>query len=175
MAKISYSTLKNLCSVSREEVDESFNLIFNKYRYLVYYVSFEILKNEEDAKDVVNDTFLKMYKHRRKFMSESNLKYFLLVTAKNSSINKLKQVKDHLSYSDDMKGVDDSNNVSLYLEKFKDILDEEEYEYLVLHIIYEFTFREIAKADSKTTSQVSSKYRRGLKKLREYYGGEKDE
>lgn len=169
MNKISYSTLKKLCSLSKEEVDRAFNVIFEKYRYLVYYVSFDILKNEEDSKDIVNETFLKMYERRSLFMSESKLKYFLLVTAKNMAINRYNEMKNHLTYSDDMKGEEDKGDVSIYLEKFKDILDEEEYRYLVLHLIYEFSFREIAKANSLTTSQVSSKYQRGIKKLRSYY------
>ena len=171
MGKIGYSVLKKLCSTSKEEVDMSFNLIFQKYRYLVYYVSFNILKNEEEAKDIVNETFLKMYERRRDFMNESKLKYFLLVTSKNLSINRYNHLKDHLTYSDDMEGRNDEESFSIYLEKFKDVLDEEEYHYLVLHLIYEFPFREIAKANKLTTSQVSSKYQRGIKKLREYYGG----
>ena len=61
MEKISYSVLKKLCSKSEEEMNKSFNLIFEKYRYLVYYVSFDILKSEDEAKDIVNETFLKMY------------------------------------------------------------------------------------------------------------------
>ena len=170
MEKISYSVLKDLCSSSSSVVNNSFTLIFEKYRYLVYYVSFDILKNEEESKDIVNETFLKMYENRRNFMSETKLKYFLLVTAKNLSINRYNKMKDYLSYSDDIKGECDSE-VSLYLEKFKDILDDEEYKYLVLHIIYEFSFREIAKANKLTTSQVSSKYQRGIKKLRDFYGG----
>ena len=171
MEKIAYSTLKKLCSTSVEEMNKSFNLIFNKYRYLVYYVSFDILKNEEDAKDIVNETFMKMYEKRRDFMNESKLKYFLLVTAKNLSINRYKQNKDHLLYSEDVIGEEDKSNVSIYLEKFKEVLDKEEYHYLVLHLLYDFTFREIAKANSLTTAQVSSKYQRGIKKLRTYYGG----
>ena len=170
MEKISYSVLKDLCSQSQSVVNDSFTLIFEKYRYLVYYVSFDILKNEEESKGIVNETFLKMYENRRNFMSETKLKYFLLVTAKNLSINRYNKMKDYLSYSDDIKGECDSE-VSLYLEKFKDILDDEEYKYLVLHIIYEFSFREIAKANKLTTSQVSSKYQRGIKKLRDFYGG----
>lgn len=171
MERIGYSVLKKLCSTSVEEMNKAFNLIFEKYRYLVYYVSFDILKNEDEAKDIVNETFLKMYERRRDFMGESKLKYFLLVTAKNLSINRYKQTKDHLSYSDDTEGKNDEQSVSIYLEKFKDVLDEDEYKFLVLHLIYEFTFREIAKANGLTTSQVSSKYQRGIKKLRDYYGG----
>ena len=171
MERIGYLNIKKLCSTSVEEMNKAFNLIFEKYRYLVYYVSFDILKNEEDAKDVVNETFLMMYEKRRDFRSESKLKYFLLVTAKNLSINRYKQTKNHLSYCDDIAGKRDENNISLYLEEFKGVLDEEEYRYLVLHLIYEFTFKEIARANYLTTSQVSSKYQRGIKKLRDYYGG----
>ena len=171
MGKISYSTIKNLCSTSVREMNDAFNVIFEKYRYLVYYVSFDILKNEEEVKDIVNETFLKMYEKRAIFMRENDLKYFLLVTAKNMSINRYKQLKNRLSYSEDMKGTNDDSSVSLYLEKFKKILDKEEYQYLVLHLVYEFSFREIADANKLTTSQVSSKYQRGIKKLRDYYGG----
>ena len=171
MERISRSVIKKLCSTSKEEVDYSFNIIFKKYRYLVYYVSFDILKNQEEAKDMVNETFLRMYDQRREFDSESKLKYFLLVTAKNLSLNRLKRIKIHLSYSDDLIGKYDTQSLSSYLSKFKGLIDKDEYKYLVLHLIYGFTFSEIADALKLTTSQVSSKYRRGISKLRTYYGG----
>lgn len=173
MGKIGYSVLKKLCSPSVEERNRAFALVFEKYRYLVYYVSFDVVKSEEEAKDIVNETFLKMYEKRRDFMSESKLKYFLLVTAKNLSINRYRQIKDHLDYSDDIEGKNDEEGVSVYLDKFMEVLDEEEYRYAVLHLLYDFTFREIGKASGLTTSQVSSKYQRGIKKLRNYYGGKR--
>ena len=172
MEKINGFVLRRLCSTSKKKVNDSFNLIFNKYRYLVYYVSFDIIKNEEEAKDIVNETFLKMYERRTSFAKESKLKYFLLATAKNLSINRLKANKYHLPYSDDIEGEKEEVGVSIYLEKFKEVLDEKEYQYIVLHLLYDFSFKEIAKANGLTTSQVSSKYRRGIKKLRDFYGGD---
>lgn len=173
MGKITYSVIRKLCSPSKEEMNRSFNIIFEKYRYLVYTVAYDILKNVEESKDIVNETFLKMYEKRANFTNEGDLKYYLLVIARNLSINRSKQLQYHLSYSDDMAGKSDDKDVSLYLEKFKRVLDREEYKYLVLHIVYGFTFLEIAKANHLTTSQVSSKYQRGIKKLRDYYGGNK--
>lgn len=177
MEKIDYQTLKDLCSVSEERMNKSFNMIFSKYSKLVYFVSFEILKNEEESKEIVNDTFMKMYEKRRVFMNESRLKYFLLVTAKNLSINRYNKLKNHLTYSDDVEveDHDKKGDLDIYLERFKKVLDKEEYSYLVLHLIYEFSFREIANHYELTTSQVSSKYQRGIKKLRSFYGGLKDE
>ncbi len=173
MGKITYSVIKKLCSPSKEEMNRSFNIIFEKYRYLVYTVAYDILKNVEESKDIVNETFLKMYEKRANFTNEGDLKYYLLVIARNLSINRSKQLQYHLSYSDDMAGKSDDKDISLYLEKFKRVLDREEYKYLVLHIVYGFTFLEIARANHLTTSQVSSKYQRGIKKLRDYYGGNK--
>ena len=91
MERIGYSLLKKLCSTSVEEMNKAFNHVFEKYRYLVYYVSFDILKSEDEAKDIVNETFLKMYERRTYFMSESKLKYFLLVTARNLSIDRYRE------------------------------------------------------------------------------------
>ena len=69
-----------------------------------------------------------MYERRTSFAKESKLKYFLLVTAKNLSINRLKANKYHLPYSDDIEGEKEEVGVSIYLEKFKEVLDEKEYQ-----------------------------------------------
>ena len=177
MEEISYYILKKLCSISTSEMNYSFNLIFKKYSKLVYYVAFDILKDDDETKDIVNETFMKMYENRRKFMSESSLKYFLLVSAKNLAINRYNKLKNHLPYDDDISSskedIESNSNISIYLEKFKEILDEKEYRYLVLHLLYEFSFKEIAKTYDLTTSQVSSKYRRALEKLKSFYKGAK--
>lgn len=150
-------------------MNNSFNMIFKKYSNLVYYVSFDILRNEEEAKDIVNEAFLKMYDKRRDFTSESKLKYFLLVVAKNLAINRYNELKNKSPYVEEMSLSEDNIGISFYLDKFKEILDKEEFNYLFLHIIYGFTFLEIARANNLSLSQVSSKYRRGLIKLRKYY------
>ena len=175
MERITYKTLKNLCSSNEEKVNKAFDLIFNKYRFLIYYVSLEILKDKEEAKDIVEGTFLKMYERRRYFMNERGVKYFLLRTAKNDSINRLKEINIHEQYSDDINGVKDKDDYSSYYDKFKKLVDEEEFDYLIKHLVYGFTFREIALGKRVTTSVVSSKYRRGLKKLKDYYGGKDHE
>ena len=97
MGKISYSTLKKLCSRNQSEVELAFTTIFEKYRYLVYYVSFDILKNEEEAKDIVNEAFLRMYDRRTSFMKEGQLKYFLLVTARNLSIDRYRELRNEMA------------------------------------------------------------------------------
>ena len=57
-----YPVLKKLCSTSTEEMNKAFNLIFEKYRYLVYYVSFETcekVKMVTEHNDKAQDNLLR--------------------------------------------------------------------------------------------------------------------
>ena len=59
-----------------------------------------------------------------------------------------------------------------YIEKFKDFLSKEEVDLIVLHLLYDFTFKEIAKDKSTTVDVISSRYRRAILKVKQHYKGE---
>ena len=56
-----------------------------------------------------------------------------------------------------------------YIEKFKEFLDEEEIDLIVYHLLYGFTFKDLAIMKNVTTDVISSKYRRTLIKIRKNY------
>ncbi|NLN80254.1 MAG: hypothetical protein GX132_02495, partial [Erysipelotrichia bacterium] len=49
--------VNDLCSSNRELMERTFNTIYEKYSYLVFYVAFEITDHKEDAKDITDETF----------------------------------------------------------------------------------------------------------------------
>lgn len=49
-----------------------------------------IVKNEEDTKDILQNTFLKLYEHNQSFESDQHVKSWLLKVANNSSKNLFK-------------------------------------------------------------------------------------
>ena len=67
-------------------------------------------------------------------------------------------------------------NLYLYVISLMDVatLPENEYEIdlVVLHLLYDYSFKEIAKQYNVSTSVISSKYRRTIKKVKQYYKGE---
>ena len=52
---ITNKDLKDLKSSSKQVMERAFNDIYQEYKLLVYFVSFDILKNQEDAKDITNE------------------------------------------------------------------------------------------------------------------------
>ena len=88
---ITNKDLKDLKSSSKQVMERAFNDIYQEYKLLVYFVSFDILKNQEDAKDITNETFMQFFINKNKIRNYKKIKYYLLTTCKNLSINLLKK------------------------------------------------------------------------------------
>lgn len=173
MAKINKFILDKLKSSSRNEMEEAFNIVYNEYSYLVYYISFKILNDSELAKDITNETFMKFFENRNNINCNKNVKYYLTITSKNLSLN-LKEKQSKVTQMTDEGFYEIKKNYfNEYINKFKDFLDEYEIELIILHLLYDFKFKEIASYYKMTTSSISSKYRRALHKVKQYYKGEK--
>src|SRR5690554_6643425 len=86
---------------SNEELDDSFQEIYDKYNNLIFYISNKIVRNIESAKDIVQETFIKFFNNINK-TEFRNLKYWLVTTAKNMSINYIKSSERKMQYDDEI-------------------------------------------------------------------------
>lgn len=173
MANINFSIFNNLKSSSKEKMENAFNIVYKEYSYLVFYVSLKIVKDNDLALEITNETFTNFYINLNNINGHKNIKYYLVTTAKNLSINFLKKqeriVELHDNFAYEMNA---SNDFNCYIEKFKDFLNEDELELIIYHLLYDFTFKEIAKEKNVTTSVISSKYQRAILKVKKHYKGE---
>ncbi len=177
MAKLSANILNNLLSTSRSEMEDAFNVVYNEFSYLVYYVSFQIVKEKTTAEDITNETFLRFYNNKENVtLSHQNVKYYLVETSKNLSINFIKVNKRYEEYNEEISNgekekllIDEVNDFNEYIERFREYLNEEEIDLLVYHLLYDFGFREIAEMKGTTVNVVSSKYKRTIDKLKKLY------
>ncbi len=71
---------------------DSIGTLFDKYSDMVYRVSLNLLKNCEEAQDIVMDTFVALMK-QDSFTDENHIKAWLIRTAENKSINVLKSAR----------------------------------------------------------------------------------
>jgi len=67
--------------------------LFEKYKRMVYRVAIKITKNHEDANDIVQETFLKVYKSIKKFKMDSSFETWLYRVVVNLSLNTVKKRK----------------------------------------------------------------------------------
>ena len=65
--------------------------IFKLYHKSFYYLARQIVKNDEQAEDIVSDCFVKLWKKRAEFKSLDGIKAFMFVIIKNASIDHLRR------------------------------------------------------------------------------------
>ena len=132
-----------------EYFDEFYNLTKNK----VFYMAYSILQDYHLSEDILQDTYIKFLKHKKKVKVDGNILSFLLEISKNLSLN----------YVNKHKKVVNINNIVFkyeeqYQEKFeelklvkdmKKILNENEFQIVILKIINELTNNEIAQLLNK--------------------------
>lgn len=80
----------------RKGHEEGFSLIFKEWYKPVYHFAFSLLKNTQDAEDITDDCFIKMWERRSKFSSLISCKSFLFTCVRNSSLDKLRKRKTKL-------------------------------------------------------------------------------
>ncbi|MCH5180371.1 MAG: sigma-70 family RNA polymerase sigma factor [Erysipelotrichales bacterium] len=169
MAKITSRTLKKLKSTSHSVMENAFNAIYDEYSYLVYYVSLKIVKDKDAAKDITNETFLKFFESKNTIKDIKKVKSYLTSISKNLSLNHLKDQERRVSFDEEIIEEQRYDDFENYISKFKEYLDEEEIDLIVYHLLYDFSFKEIALKNNTTTSSVSSKYQRAIIKVRKHF------
>ncbi|GGZ25544.1 DNA-directed RNA polymerase sigma-70 factor [Echinicola pacifica] len=76
---------------------KSYKVIFEKYYTMLYAYSNRLIHDPESAKEIVNDTFLKLWEHRKTLNREvDSIKPYLFQIAHNQCINHLKQASNKL-------------------------------------------------------------------------------
>lgn len=165
-----------LKSNDEKKIEHAFEIIYHKYSGLLLFISMSIVKRREIAEEIVNDTFLKFYNHIRKIDYNKNIKYWLVRTARNASLDYLKLKKNQVELSDEVVFTvpDHKRNIDYQdiIARFKTFLNEEEVYIVVLHLLFKCTFKEIADEKNVSVNTISGKYRRSLDKIKKHYKGD---
>jgi RNA polymerase sigma factor (sigma-70 family) len=71
----------------------AFAVLVDRYKDMVFTLSLKMLKDREEAEEVAQDTFLKIYKSLSKFNSESKFSTWMYKVAFNTCLDRLKKNK----------------------------------------------------------------------------------
>lgn len=160
--------------------EHAFETVYYQYYKLIYFVAFSMVKNREIAEEVVQDTFVRMMESIHQYRGKGEFKSWLLSIARNLALNAIKkQKKLHQRYNYDNEFIgnyqDDSTSLNELLMEIKACLDDFEAVIILYHVIYNFAFEKTASELNTTISVVKKSYYNAIKKLKQYYCGEKDE
>jgi RNA polymerase sigma-70 factor (ECF subfamily) len=87
-------TDEELVRHAQEGSEAAFNALVDRHAALVYRLAHGITKSPQEAEDIVQETFLRVFKHLNDFSpSKANFKTWLLAIARNQSINVFSALK----------------------------------------------------------------------------------
>lgn len=143
--------------------------LFEKYQDNLYIIAFNVCKNAEDAKDVVQDTFIQYYSVKKEFESEQHIRAWLIRVA----INKAKNV-NHTFWRRNKVPLEECMETLAFQtpeseELFETVMNLPEKYRIVIHLFYyeDYSVREIADILKLSESNVKVRLSRGRTLLRE--------
>ena len=143
--------------------------VYSHYSRLVKHVSFEILRDNDLADDVVSETFIHLLE-KGKVENEKNFVAYMCAVAKNLSLNMFKDRNKYEALNEDTASSIDEKKDDV-LDILKAQLEEDEYNILVLRAVLEYPFKDIALAYTTTPSSVRGTYFRVKKKAQKLLEG----
>ncbi len=161
---------------------DAFRYFIREYQQLAYSIAASIVKNQDDAKDVVQNAFIRSYKSIRSFKQESKFSSWLYRIVINEALafnKKNKRTFDHVSI-EDANGVIDSefNQADIQLEakevklKVNSVLQNlkpKEALIMNLHYLQEMSLKEIEESTGYTISNIKVLLYRGRKSFMKLY------
>lgn len=153
---------------------DSFDLLYQDYYLVLYRTALLILGNKEDAEDVLQDTFVSIYKNAKTLSDFEKLSPWIFSILKNTSYTRYKKRKREFP---DEFVLDKSENSPTYLgeddfaekSEIQDALmtlKEKEREVLVLYYYNDFSIEEIASICKTFQGTVKSRLYRARKNLK---------
>ncbi|QNO13291.1 RNA polymerase sigma factor [Alkalicella caledoniensis] len=151
---------------------EALKELYQSTHVVLYAFILSMVKNHEDALDLVQDTFIKIRTAAHLYKPMGKPLAWMFTIAKNLTRNKIRWYQrfvnpESLDFENDTKFsyVSDPED-RMVLTAAMDILSEEERQIVILHSVAGFKHRELAKNLDMPIATVLSKYHRALKKLR---------
>ena len=144
-------------------------VLIERYQKHLYAIAFNICRNQQDAEDVVQDTFIQYHTYKKEFDTEEHIRAWLIRVA----INKAKNITRSFWHRNKC-------NLEEYIETltfetpesetlFDTVMKLPEKYRIVLHLFYyeDYSVREIAGILRITEANVKVRLSRGRRRLKE--------
>lgn len=148
--------------------------LYNLTSSAIYSYALSVVKNPDDAQDVLHDTFVKAYESAHNYTSCGKPMAWLLTIAKNLCYTVFRKKSRFADVPDEdietrfsYDGINAEDKLTV--EQLLNTLDENERQIVVLHAVSGLKHREIASMLNMPLATVLSKYNRAIKKLQKIF------
>ncbi len=160
----------------------AFNLIVLKYQKKIYWLARKMVLDHDDADDITQEVFIKLYSSINKYRGESKFFTYLYKIAMNLSLNHLSKNKRNYSRKVDLNS--EAYRISSTEKSSEEFLDEKERKKILeeaistlpeqqravfnLRFYDNLSYDEIGKIMKKSTGGMKANYFHAVKKIQEF-------
>ncbi len=180
----SWSEEDRLLLLLKKEDREAFRKLYERTARAVYGYALSLLKNPQDAEEVMQDTFLTVWRQADKYRSDGKPMAWIVTIARNLcymrlrrqtvrmdvSLEEMREQESGWEPGENCQDIELAPEKHLLLEALK-TLKEEECSIVLLHDASGMKHREIGELLGIPLPTVLSKYRRAIKKLEKVISG----
>lgn len=167
--------------------EQALTVLINRHVKSVYNFVYRLTNEQARADDVTQETFVKVWKHLKKFRPNENFRTWLFAIARNTTLDHLRKKRpfsfsflfgknergDACAFEETLADTEPTPEEVAVLSEQKAFLDDAlnqippaSREVLLLRYHEDLTFDEIGKALGKPLHTVKSQHRRALQALR---------
>ena len=156
--------------------EKAFNQLVLKYQKKIYHLVYKMVRNNEDALDLAQETFVKAYYNLKNFKSQSAFYTWLYKIALNLSLNyaRQKKIRNLVSLFELGEALPtkknpleelEKNQISKAIDQAILSLPKKQKAIFVLRYYEDMPYKEISELLGKTEGALKANYFQALKKL----------
>ncbi len=165
--------------IDNKEFDLAFKLIVKEFHQSIYWQIRRMVLIHEDADDVTQNVFIKIYQHLNTFKSESKLSTWIFRITYNETINFInKNAKEHHATFEDysIEVVDhlatdeyyDGDEIDLKLQKALASLPEKQRTVFLMKYYDEMKYEQISEILGTSVGALKASYHHAVTKIKDF-------
>lgn len=153
---------------------DALSVIYERLGRRIYLLALSILRDSEAAKDVMQETFLKLATGARAYKEQSNATAYILTVARNLSLDLLAKRRQIASHERELDSVLECGANDPFFEGGTMLgllysLGEDERQIIMMKLEGKMKHRDIAALLGISEEACQKRYRRALEKLKQNY------
>ena len=177
---ISGQTDDELLILLQKGNERAFTAIYERYHKLLYVLAYKYLKDNDTAKDAVQQIFLKLWESRSLFSIHINLRNYLYTMLKNHLLNEIRNnytaleknyelAQETIEYENEILSKLEEKEMTEQLYRAIDSLPEQKKAVCLYKLKDSLSNQEIAEKMQISIPTVKTHYSQAIKLLREHF------
>lgn len=164
--------LMTLLAGKKQQSEQAFREIYNRYSRRIYAYVYKILENKENTQDIFQETFVNFYETYRKQKTLDNILGLLLKISRNLCLNYKRNEKNQIEFNEEINSEimlkNENFEVSTLIENSLRIIDNESREIFVLRLYEGLSYLEISELMGINISSARTKFQRAKDKIKDF-------